>query len=521
MHSHVFISYSEKDKTFAEMLLAALEKRGTRCWIAPRNIPPGGSYADAIMRAIEECGCFVLVYTVHSNTSPHVLREVERALKFERNIIPVRFDQSEPSRSLDYLLATVHWLSIATSTTSISINRAADQIASCIPVALATKPAPSAEIQTMAPVVDRVGSKKSDLPKFIAVGLIAAVSVGATILLSQLFLKRSQPEGFESRVSPSPAVTPSPTATTPVIIAYASPNTAVETPSPKPPPLPAQSPTVPEARIAEQPRQELNAGEYQRTNDDHAYVWNNYPRPGDNASWSGATDSRGYATGYGTLTWYKSGSWASRYSGTMVTGKLNGLVTNEDSDGRKFKGTYVNGKQSSDWAQISATAEATATPPVIIAYASPNTAVETPSPSPRLPAQSPTVPEPKVAEEPRQELDPGSPQYILRRYFGCFAERNPSGAYQLLSTGFHSAMSFKKYSALFSSTREINVSEINLTNQTQNKATAVVRFQEIDTGYHQTYWEGPIELVREGNEWRIKNLRTLKKVAAPADSQLR
>src|SRR5205809_1698954 len=42
----------------------------------------------------------------------------------------------------------------------------------------------------------------------------------------------------------------------------------------------------------------------------------------------------------------------------MVTGKLNGLVTNEDSDGKKFRGTYVNGKQSSDWAQVSATTEA-------------------------------------------------------------------------------------------------------------------------------------------------------------------
>src|ERR1700693_6200385 len=132
MPGHVFISYSDKDKTFAEMLLSALEKRGTQCWIAPRDIPPGGSYADAIMRAIEECGCFVLVYTVHSNSSSHVLREVERALKFERNIIPVRFNQSEPSRSLDYLLATVHWLSIETSTADTAVSRVANQISACV-----------------------------------------------------------------------------------------------------------------------------------------------------------------------------------------------------------------------------------------------------------------------------------------------------------------------------------------------------------------------------------------------------
>jgi hypothetical protein len=32
----------------------------------------------------------------------------------------------------------------------------------------------------------------------------------------------------------------------------------------------------------------LGAGSYQLTKDGTAYVWNNYPRPGDEASWSGA-----------------------------------------------------------------------------------------------------------------------------------------------------------------------------------------------------------------------------------------
>lgn len=363
MPSHVFISYSDKDKTFAEMLLGALEHRGTKCWIAPRDIPPGGSYADAIMRAIEECECFVLVYTGHSNTSPHVLREVERALKFERNIIPVRFDQSEPSRSLDYLLATVHWLSIDISTTSISVSRVAERISSCIPAA-ATKPSSTIEVPAL-PGVDRASAKKSNLPKFIAVGLIAAASVGAAILLTQFFMKKSQPKGFEATASPSPAVTPAPTVAPPPVIAQASPSAPVETPSPI-----SQAPSV-------------------------------------------------------------------------------------------------------------------------------------------------TVPEPTTVEQPTEKSETGSPQSVLRRYFNCFAERDPSAAYQLFSNGFRSAMSFKKYSALFSSTREMKVGEINLTSRTQNNATAFVRFEEVDADYHSTYWEGPIELVREGNEWRIKTLRDLKKVAMP------
>jgi TIR domain len=111
MSSHVFISHSHQDKPLAESILLALERRNVKCWIAPRDVPPGGSYAESLLNAIEESSCFVLVYTEHVNFSGHVLREVERALKFGVNIIPIRFDDSKPSKSLDYLLATVHWLS--------------------------------------------------------------------------------------------------------------------------------------------------------------------------------------------------------------------------------------------------------------------------------------------------------------------------------------------------------------------------------------------------------------------------
>jgi hypothetical protein len=102
----------------------------------------------------------------------------------------------------------------------------------------------------------------------------------------------------------------------------------------------------------------LSAGQYQRTYDGHSYVWNNYPRSGDAAHWSGEADSQGYATGSGTLTWYKNSTWVSRYTGMMVSGRLSGFVTNEDADGKRFQGTYVNGKQSSDWAQVSDITEA-------------------------------------------------------------------------------------------------------------------------------------------------------------------
>jgi hypothetical protein len=78
------------------------------------------------------------------------------------------------------------------------------------------------------------------------------------------------------------------------------------------------------------------AGQYQQTKDSKTIVWNEDHKPDDLVSWSGKRDADGYATGYGTLTWYtpddmlETGSnvprkhyrISSRVSGTMVHGKF-------------------------------------------------------------------------------------------------------------------------------------------------------------------------------------------------------
>jgi hypothetical protein len=107
-------------------------------------------------------------------------------------------------------------------------------------------------------------------------------------------------------------------------------------------------------------------GTFQRTKDGQTFVWNNAPRSGDQATWSGKRDAQGYATGYGTLTWYSKAKRTvvtgsnipsaqgrsvvvSRYSGKMVRGKLDGPVVNVDANGKTFRGTFVNGTKASDW----------------------------------------------------------------------------------------------------------------------------------------------------------------------------
>jgi hypothetical protein len=105
----LFISYSSRDKTIADDLCARLEEEGLRCWIAPRDIMPGDRYTRQIKEALRTGRALVLVLTAASNVSPHVHREVERAVHYGLIIIPVRMQNVVPGDDLEYLLCTVQW----------------------------------------------------------------------------------------------------------------------------------------------------------------------------------------------------------------------------------------------------------------------------------------------------------------------------------------------------------------------------------------------------------------------------
>jgi ketosteroid isomerase-like protein len=103
------------------------------------------------------------------------------------------------------------------------------------------------------------------------------------------------------------------------------------------------------------------AGSYQRTRDGKTLVWNDSPKRGEEAAWSGKCDKNGFAAGSGTLTWYKveptivTGSnipdarryavVINRYSGKMVRGKFKGTVTYVDANGKRLQATFVNGDE--------------------------------------------------------------------------------------------------------------------------------------------------------------------------------
>ena len=92
MEFDAFISYSSTDKTAALAACAVLEGAGIRCWIAPRDIRPGGEYGAAIIDAIERCRVMVLIFSSSANSSRQITREIERAVSKGVPIVPVRIE---------------------------------------------------------------------------------------------------------------------------------------------------------------------------------------------------------------------------------------------------------------------------------------------------------------------------------------------------------------------------------------------------------------------------------------------
>ncbi len=114
MAHDVFISYSSKDKIKADAVCAKLESEKIRCWIAPRDVPPGESWAASIVDAINNSRVFVLVFSDGSNKSKQVVREVGEAVDRGIPIVPLRIEDVEPSKEMSYYIKSIHWLDAMT-----------------------------------------------------------------------------------------------------------------------------------------------------------------------------------------------------------------------------------------------------------------------------------------------------------------------------------------------------------------------------------------------------------------------
>lgn len=116
MAHDVFISYAAEDKFVADAICKALEADGIRCWYAPRDVPYGQDFEEAIVDAICESRLVILIVSSHSNTSAHVKREIQNACAEEARIpvLPFRIHDVPLNKAMRYYIGGVHWLDAVT-----------------------------------------------------------------------------------------------------------------------------------------------------------------------------------------------------------------------------------------------------------------------------------------------------------------------------------------------------------------------------------------------------------------------
>ena len=86
----IFVSYASPDRDVAFRIVSFLEEQGISCWVAPRDVPPGVEYGQAIINGIEQSSALVLILSDQSNDSAFVRKEVERAVSKTKPVLPVR-----------------------------------------------------------------------------------------------------------------------------------------------------------------------------------------------------------------------------------------------------------------------------------------------------------------------------------------------------------------------------------------------------------------------------------------------
>ena len=122
----VFVSYAKADQTKAEGIVASLEERGFKCWIAPRDVHPGHPYGDEIIWGIEKSQAFILVLSAASNESTFVAREIERAVSKKKPIFTIRVEAVEPSPSLELFISGTQWIDALSGGLGAAIDRLAN-----------------------------------------------------------------------------------------------------------------------------------------------------------------------------------------------------------------------------------------------------------------------------------------------------------------------------------------------------------------------------------------------------------
>lgn len=141
MAHDIFISYSTANQAWAESALQLFESQGFSCWMAPRDIRPGSTWAAEIVHGISNSRLMLLLLSSASNQSRQVAREVQLADSSRLRIVPVLLEPVQPEGDFVYFISNTQWLTAIGGT-------AADHSAtllSAVKEAIGSAPPPTAK----------------------------------------------------------------------------------------------------------------------------------------------------------------------------------------------------------------------------------------------------------------------------------------------------------------------------------------------------------------------------------------
>ncbi|MCX6373650.1 MAG: TIR domain-containing protein, partial [Actinobacteria bacterium] len=251
----VFISYAASDKAVADAVCSTLEAERMKCWMAPRDVMPGESYAQALVNAIHAARVFVLVFSSATNQSHQVERELDMAVTSRLPMIPLRVEDVLPRESIEYYLAGHHWLDAFTPPLEDHLRR----LAAAITTILRRSAAPAGRSAEAA--ASETG--RSEAAAFEPAVMAASPQAAAThepepeALAPEPEAEAETPAPEpEPEPAPEPAPEPEPLVQTP----GPEPELEAETPAPAPEPEPepeAEPPApAPEPALAPEPAPE-------------------------------------------------------------------------------------------------------------------------------------------------------------------------------------------------------------------------------------------------------------------------
>jgi hypothetical protein len=269
MPRDVFISHSAQDKKVAETICGALEEKGIRCWVAPRDVRPGKSFPGEITRAIQQSKVMLLIFSRHSNSSEQVLREVQLAVDCRVPIVRLRLEDIPLSDDLRYYLSTPHWLDALTHPLSkhippliVAVKELLAGSDDSAGSASASSPVqPAAPASASSTEQRSSGTRKTPM----IVWAIVVLAVLGFTMWSRL-AKKSEPKStLPPSTQPTPEVAPSPAVSASPVIAVTSPSPVV-VPTPTPSPTAVEVTPTPPAKLSPSPSEPNRKGPLARNN---------------------------------------------------------------------------------------------------------------------------------------------------------------------------------------------------------------------------------------------------------------